>query len=144
MSSIASELTALGTTTTVDFYRALLRPNASDRHTLLASKAFTIFWGLVAIGFATFASLLDNLIQAVNILGSVFYGTILGLFAVAFFVRWVGATPVLIAAGVAQTTVLILFLASDIGFLWYNVIGCGIVVGLSSAIEFVRPSPSGR
>jgi hypothetical protein len=82
----------------------------------------------------------DNLIQAVNILGSIFYGTLLGLFAVAFFVRRVSGTPVLIAAGVAQATVLVLFFTSDIGFLWYNVIGCGIVVRLSSLLEWMRPA----
>jgi len=107
---------------------------------LIVSKLFTAVWGAAAVSFASFAGMLDNLIQAVNILGSIFYGTILGLFAVAFFVRRVGATPVLIAAFVAQVTVLILFVASDVGFLWYNVIGCGIVVVLSSVIEWLRPA----
>jgi Na+/proline symporter len=140
MSSTSSELAALGTTTTVDLFRRL-RPRASSpRQDLLASKLFTAAWGVAAVSFASFAALLDNLIEAVNILGSVFYGTILGLFAVAFFVRGVRATPVLIAALVAQATVVILFLASDVGFLWYNVIGCGIVVGLSSLLEWLRPA----
>ena len=144
MSSTSSELAALGSTTTVDLFKRL-RPRASSpRQDLLVSKIFTAAWGVAAVSFASFAGLLDNLIQAVNILGSVFYGTILGLFAVAFFVRRVSATPVLIAAAVAQTTVLVLFFASDIGFLWYNVIGCGIVVLLSSAIEWLRPArPAG-
>jgi len=141
MSSTSSELAALGSTTTVDLWKRL-RPRASTpRGDLTASKLFTAAWGVAAVSFASFASMLDNLIQAVNILGSVFYGTILGLFAVAFFVRRVGGTPVLIAALVAQSVVLILFLASDIGFLWYNVIGCGIVVVLSSVIEWLRPAP---
>jgi len=123
MSSTSSELAALGSTTTVDLFKRL-RPRASSpRQDLLVSKIFTAAWGVAAVSFASFAGLLDNLIQAVNILGSVFYGTILGLFAVAFFVRRVSATPVLIAAAVAQTTVLVLFFASDIGFLWYNVVG---------------------
>src|SRR5690606_6868957 len=77
MSSTASELNALGATTTSDFYRRVFRREASDRHILVASKVFTVFWGLVALAFASFASLLDNLIQAVNILGSLFYGTVL-------------------------------------------------------------------
>lgn len=141
MSSTSSELAALGSTTTVDLFKRLRPRVTSPRHDLIASKLFTAAWGVAAVSFASFAALLDNLIQAVNILGSVFYGTILGLFAVAFFVRQVGATPVLIAALVAQASVIVLFLESDIGFLWYNVIGCGIVVILSRAIEWLRPTP---
>jgi Na+/proline symporter len=135
MSSTASELAALGATTTVDLYKRLLDPPPSARRDLLVSKLCTVLWGLVAVGFATFASLLDNLIQAVNILGSIFYGTMLGLFVVAFFVRRVTATPVLVAAVAAQATVVGLFFASDLGFLWYNVVGCGVVVGVSLALE---------
>ena len=140
MSSTSSELAALGSTTTVDLFKRVKPRPSSPREDLIASKVFTAAWGVAAVSFASFASLLDNLIQAVNILGSIFYGTLLGLFAVAFFVRRVGATPVLIAACVAQSVVLILFFASDIGFLWYNVIGCGIVVILSSVIEWLRPA----
>lgn len=144
MSATSSELAALGSTTTVDLFKRLKPRASSPREDLIASKVFTAAWGVAAVSFASFASLLDNLIQAVNILGSIFYGTLLGLFAVAFFVRRVGATPVLIAACVAQSVVLILFLASDIGFLWYNVIGCGIVVILSSVIEWLRPAALAR
>jgi Na+/proline symporter len=138
MSSISSELAALGSTTTVDFYKRIGRRASTPAHDLLASKLFTAAWGAVAVSFATFAALLDNLIEAVNILGSIFYGTILGLFVVAFFLKFVRATPVLIAAVVAQGTVVALFLTSKIGFLWYNVIGCGVVVAVSVAIEGVR------
>jgi solute:Na+ symporter, SSS family len=138
MSSISGELAALGSTTTVDLYKRLLHRESrggSPAHDLLASKLFTVFWGLVAVSFAAFASLLDNLIQAVNILGSIFYGTVLGLFVVAFFFKRVSATPVLIGALVAQATVVALFFASDLGFLWYNVVGCGIVVAVSLVLE---------
>ena len=144
MSSTSSELAALGSTTTLDLYKRLWHPHATPRHDLLMSKLFTVLWGLVAVAFATFAALLDNLIQAVNILGSVFYGTVLGLFVVAFFVRRVGATPVLIAACIAQATVLVLFLASDLGFLWFNVIGCSLVVGLSLVFELLGGAPRVR
>jgi Na+/proline symporter len=148
MSSTASELAALGSTTTVDLYKRLWNRRAAPRHDLLVSKLFTVLWGLVAVGFATFAALMDNLIEAVNILGSIFYGTVLGLFVVAFFVRRVTATPVLIAALIAQATVGTLFFASDLGFLWFNVVGCGVVVVLSWAFELVRgrlyPLPSPR
>jgi SSS family solute:Na+ symporter len=139
MSSIASELTALGTTTTIDFYRRILRLDASERQILIASKAFTVFWGLVAVAFASFASLLDNLIQAVNIIGSVFYGTVLGLFLVAFFFKFVRGHAVFIAAVIAQSTVGALWLLSDIGFLWYNVIGCAMVVILGLVIQTIMP-----
>ncbi|MCP3063903.1 sodium:solute symporter [Myxococcus sp. K38C18041901] len=139
MSSIASELNALGATTTVDFYRRVFRPEASDRHVLIASKLFTVFWGLVAVGFATFASLLDNLIQAVNILGSIFYGTVLGIFLVAFFLKFVRGHAVFTAAVISQSTVIGLFIFSDIGYLWYNVIGCALVVVLSLVAQTVLP-----
>jgi Na+/proline symporter len=138
MSSTASELSALGATSTVDLYKRFVTSHATARHDLVASKLFTILWGAVAVVFATFASLFDNLIEAVNILGSIFYGTVLGLFVVAFFVRRVTATPVLIGALVAQTVVIGLFFASDLGFLWYNVVGCGIVVGVSLVLEVLR------
>ena len=98
MSSSSSEIAALGSTTVVDFYKRSFRPHASDHHYLRAAQLFTVGWGLVAIGFAVFASLLDNLIQAVNIIGSLFYGTILGVFLVAFFTKRVRATPVFVAA----------------------------------------------
>jgi len=145
MSSTASELSALGATTTVDLYRRLRRRPADDRHDLLASKAFTVFWGLFAIAFASFATLLDNLIQAVNIIGSLFYGTVLGLFVVAFFLRRVTATPVFLAALLAETLVLALFFTTDLGFLWFNLIGCAAVVVLSLLLQPVlgRKTPSG-
>jgi len=140
MSSTSSELAALGSTTTVDFFRRL-RPRASTpRQDLVASKLFTAAWGVAAVSFASFAALLDNLIEAVNILGSVFYGTILGLFIVGFFLKRVTALPVLIAAFVAQATVITVFLKTDVGFLWYNLIGCSIVVVLSSLLQWFRPA----
>ena len=144
MSSTASELAALGATSTVDLYKRVWdRGSASERHDLVVSKLFTVLWGLVAVSFATFATLLDNLIEAVNILGSVFYGTLLGLFIVGFFVRRVSATPVLLAALVAQTVVIRLFLTSDLGFLWYNVVGCAVVVAISLILEQIRRWGSG-
>ncbi len=145
MSSISSELSALGATTTNDFYRRVWRQDASDAHVLSASKLFTVMWGLVAVGFASVASMLDNLIQAVNILGSLFYGTVLGLFLVAFFVRPVRGHAVFGAALVSQTAVLLLFATTQIGYLWFNVIGCGLVVGGSLLLQLFfgfRPAPA--
>ena len=98
MSSSASELNALGSTTVVDFYRPLLHPQASEEHQLLVSKLLTAAWGGVAISFALFANLVENLIQAINILGSIFYGSILGIFLVAFFLKFVRGTAFFIAA----------------------------------------------
>jgi SSS family transporter len=144
MSAIASGLISLGATTTVDFYlrlrQRLGRPPASSRHDLRVSQLATIAWGVVAIGFASAASLFANLIEAVNILGSIFYGTILGLFVVAFFVRRVTATPVLIGAIVAQALVVLLFVASPLSYLWYNVIGCAAVVLVALVIQAVVPA----
>jgi Na+/proline symporter len=139
LSSTASELAALGATSTVDLYKRLWQRGAtSDQHDLLISKLFTVLWGAVAVGFATFAVLVDNLIEAVNILGSLFYGTLLGLFVVGFFVRRVSATPVLIGALAAELVVVGLFFATDLGFLWFNVIGCVVVVAMSVVLETLQ------
>jgi len=139
MSSIASELSALGSTTTLDLFLKLRKTPLSEAQGLRWSKLFTALWGVVAIGFASFAALVDNLIEAVNILGSLFYGTTLGLFLVGFGLRWIRATAVLISAGVAQSLVLYLFFATKLGFLWFNVIGSSCVVVLAVALQLVLP-----
>jgi len=139
MSAVAAALSSLGTTSVVDFYR-VLRPHESDRAYLVAAKGFTVFWGVLAVLFAAFASLLDNLIQAVNILGSIFYGPMLGVFLVGFFLRRVRGTPVFVATLVAQACVVAVFALTRIGFLWYNVVGCGVVIGLALALQRLLPS----
>jgi Na+(H+)/acetate symporter ActP len=139
MSSTASELSALGSTTTLDLFLKLRKSPLSEAQSLRWSKLFTALWGVVAIGFASFAALVDNLIEAVNILGSLFYGTSLGLFLVGFGLRWVRATAVLISACVAQSLVLYLFFATNLGFLWFNVIGSSCVVVLAVALQLVLP-----
>jgi solute:Na+ symporter, SSS family len=131
MSSTAGELSALGTTTLVDFYRRSFAPSASDRHYLVMSKVFTLAWGLVAVAFACFATMLDNLIEAVNIVGSLFYGSILGIFVAALFVPRAHANGVFTAAIAAEALVLGLYATTDIGFLWFNAIGCAVVVVLA-------------
>jgi Na+/proline symporter len=135
LSSKAGELSALGSTTTVDIYRHLVRREATDAHYVAASRWFTALWGLVAIGFALSAHLAENLIQAVNILGSIFYGVVLGLFLVAFFLKRIGGTAVFWAALGAQALVFALYHELSISYLWYNVIGCAACVALSLAIE---------
>lgn len=144
MSSISSELMALGSTTTIDLYKRALDARVDPARDLFVSKLFTVLWGFVAIGFGLFAGLVENLIQAVNILGSIFYGTVLGLFVVAFFFKRVTATPVLVGALIAQTAVIVLFFASDLGFLWFNVIGCAIVVGVASLIQLATGAQNPR
>jgi Na+/proline symporter len=135
LSSKSGELNALGSTTTIDIYRHLVRKEATDAHYVAASKWFTALWGLVAIGFALFANLAENLIQAVNILGSVFYGVVLGLFLVAFFLRRIGGTAVFWAALAAQALVFALYATLPISYLWYNVIGCGACMAFSAILQ---------
>jgi solute:Na+ symporter, SSS family len=135
LSSKAAELNALGSTTTVDFYRPIIKRDATDPHCVAASKWFTTFWGLVAVGFALYAHLVENLIQAVNILGSIFYGVMLGLFVVAFFIRHVGGTAVFWSALVSQTLVFVLYFNLTISYLWYPLIGCTACVILSVILQ---------
>jgi Na+/proline symporter len=143
MGATASELSALASTTMVDLWKRARRegpaqtPAAQARDVRL-SKWFTAAWGVVAIGFAAFASMLDNLIEAVNILGSIFYGTVLGMFVVAFFLKRVSGTPVLAGAAVAQVVVTSLYFTTDLGFLWFNVIGCALVVAVAVPLEELR------
>ena len=134
MSATAATLNALGSTTAIDFYRPLI-PNASDHHYVVAAKALTAAWGLIAIGVASFASLVENLIEAGNILGSVFYGSILGLFLAAFFIRRATGSAVFFAALLAQALVFILFATTNIGYLWYNLIGCAAVLVLATVLQ---------
>ncbi|MEM0999332.1 MAG: sodium:solute symporter [Bacteroidota bacterium] len=141
MSSTAGELNALAATTTVDFYKRLIKKDGSERHYLMASRLLTLGWGAIAITFALFAHLVENLIEAVNILGSIFYGTILGIFLVAFFLKKVRGRPTFIAALIAQGTIFFLFafLAKEVAYLWYNLIGCGLVLILAWLIDLVLP-----
>jgi Na+/proline symporter len=143
LSSKAAELNALGSTTTIDFYRHVFKREASDAHYVAASKWFTFLWGLVAIGFALFANLAENLIQAVNIVGSVFYGVVLALFLVAFFIRRVGGTAIFWAALAAQALVFILYFSLNISYLWYNFIGCAACVLFSLILQAVLGPNSG-
>ena len=139
LQSKSAELNALGTTTTVDFYRHLFKRESNDAHFVAASRWFTFFWGLVAIAFALFAHLVENLIQAINIVGSVFYGVFLALFLVAFFLKHIGGTAVFWAALTAQVLVFVLYFSLNISYLWYNLIGCAACVLLSLMIQAFLP-----
>jgi Na+/proline symporter len=138
MSSTASELNALASTTIVDVYKRNLNTKGSEKHYLIASKMATLLWGAIAVGFALFAGLLDNLIQAVNILGSIFYGTILGIFLVGFFIKQVKGQAVFIAAVIAQLIVLYFYFFTEVAYLWFNVIGCFAVIIISFAIQQLK------
>ena len=153
MSSSSSELNALGSTTTVDLYKRSIRKEESDSHYVRSSKLFTAFWGFGAILFATYASLFENLIQAVNLLGSLFYGTILGIFIVGFFVKWIKGKAVFSAAIGSQVLILVVHffngkglmgLEWNIGFLWYNAIGCLAVVLFGLILQLFVGSSSSK
>lgn len=147
MSSTASELNALGSTSTIDIYKRSLNKKGSDRHYMLSSKWLTAFWGIFAILFATYATLFENLIQAVNLLGSLFYGTILGIFLVGFYMKWIKGHAVFIAALMAEVVILLIHWHNgeslfgvniDIGYLWYNAIGCLLVMLFSALIQLFK------
>lgn len=144
MSSTSSELNALASCTVIDFYKRLAKPEASQRHYLMASKLITVAWGIFAILFAVYANLFENLIEAVNILGSLFYGTVLGVFLCGFFLKFIRATPVFIAAIIAETGVIFtyFYFGNEVGFLWYNFIGCAAVAVLATLINFASRSTS--
>jgi SSS family solute:Na+ symporter len=125
-------------------YKRSIKKDGDDHHYLVSSKVFTAFWGLGAILFATYASLFENLIQAVNLLGSLFYGTILGIFMVGFFMKWVKGKAVFIAALLSEALILLVHFRNgvgifgfvwEIGFLWYNVIGCLALMLMAMIIQ---------
>jgi SSS family solute:Na+ symporter len=142
MSSTSSELNALATTTLVDIYRRSFVKDKSDRHYLYASKALTISWGLLALFFAITARLFENLIQAVNIIGSVFYGVILGIFITAFFLKKVQGRAVFYAAIIAEAVVITVYFLDKydifkLAFLWFNLLGCGLVMVLALIFQAI-------
>ena len=135
MSSTASELNALSTTTVIDLYKRNQIEIKSDNHYLKASKWFTVMWGIIAIIFASFGSLFENLIELVNIIGSIFYGTILGIFIVAFFFKNVKGNHVFYAACLSQITIFFIYGFTEIGYLWLNFIGAVLTILLSNIIK---------
>ena len=135
MSSTASELNALSTTTVIDLYKRNQIETKSDNHYLKASKWFTVMWGIIAIIFASFGSLFENLIELVNIIGSIFYGTILGIFIVAFFFKNVKGNHVFYAACLSQITIFFIYGFTEIGYLWLNFIGAILTILLSNIIK---------
>jgi len=135
MSSTASELNALASTTTIDIFKRKIRPDKEDAYYLRSTKMFTLMWGVLAIAFACFANLFDNLIQLVNIIGSIFYGNILGIFLLAFFIRFVQSRAVLFAGIMTQVVVIIGYFQDWMPYLWLNLFGCSLVIGLGIILE---------
>ena len=140
MSSTASELNALASTSLIDIYKRTINPNLSNERYVTVAKGLTVMWGLIAILFASVVSLFENLIEFVNIIGSLFYGTILGIFLVAFFFKQVGAKAVFIAAIITEAIVIFIFSQDWVAFLWLNLIGCVCVILIGLALQPLIPA----
>ena len=136
MSSTASELNALGSTTTIDLYRRN-NQGRSDKHYLRASKGFTMLWGIIAIGVACVANLFENLIELVNIIGSIFYGNVLGIFLLAFFFTYVKSKAVFIAAIITQGIIVYIWWIDLMPYLWLNVVGATLVIAIAFILQVV-------
>ena len=137
MSSTASELSALSSTTAIDIYKRNIKENKTDEHYVKASKWFTLLWGIIAITVACFANLSDNLIQLVNIIGSIFYGNILGIFLLAFFIKYVKGNAVFIAAIITQIVIIAVYFLNWLPYLWLNLLGCALVMGIAIILQSI-------
>ena len=135
MSSTASELNALGTITALDLYKRNQKKERDPKHYLMATKGFTLLWGILAICIANVANLFDNLIQLVNIIGSIFYGNVLGIFLLAFFFKFVKGNAVFVAAIVTQIIVIIGWYLDWMSYLWLNAFGCVLVILLATITQ---------
>ncbi|MGB5463978.1 MAG: sodium:solute symporter, partial [Aureibaculum sp.] len=146
MSSTASELNALGSTTALDLYKRNVKEEKSEKHYVAISKWFTLLWGIIAILVACVANLFDNLIQLVNIIGSIFYGNVLGIFLLAFFIKFVKSNAVFTAAVITQIVILLIYYFAIfrlenlgeqalVGYLWLNLIGCALVMTIAILIQ---------
>ena len=135
MSSTASELNALASTTAMDLYKRNIKDEKSDAHYVKASKWFTLAWGILAILVACIANLFDNLIQLVNIIGSIFYGNVLGIFLIAFFIKYVKGNAVFIAAIITQTIIIITWYLDVLPYLWLNLLGCILVMSIAVLLQ---------
>ena len=134
MSSTASELNALGSTTAIDLYKRN-RPGRTEKQYMNASKWFTMLWGVIAIMVASVANLFENLIELVNIIGSIFYGNVLGIFLLAFFVKYVKSKATFVAALITQVIVIIVWYIDIMPYLWLNLFGCALVMGLALLLQ---------
>ncbi|WP_310557467.1 sodium:solute symporter [Flavobacterium sp.] len=145
MSSSASGLSALGSTMAIDIYKRNVKEEKTDKHYVNATKFFTLFWGIIAIGFACLSSLFDNLIQLVNIVGSIFYGTVLGIFLVGFYIKFVKANAIFISGCISQITIILIYYFAihiypgeeKLSYLWLNFIGSMLTIVMAILIQFL-------
>ena len=135
MSSTASGLNALASTTAIDIYKRNVSEGKTEKHFVNATKFFTLLWGVIAILFACVGTLFENLIQLVNIVGSIFYGTVLGIFLVGFYIKFVKAQAIFIGAVLSQLTIFYIFYLDMVSFLWLNFIGAMLTIMLSSILQ---------
>lgn len=135
--SIAAALNSLASTTVIDIYQRMFKKEETDAHYLLVSRWWTVFWGLFCIVVAQFASQLGSLIEAVNILGSLFYGVILGIFLVAFYCKRIGGSATFWAAIVSEIGVIVIYLLNIVSFLWLNAIGCFLVIIIATLFQLI-------
>ena len=136
MSSTASGLTALASTTAIDIYKRNLKEEKSDKHYVNATRVFTVFWGIVAILFACIGTLFENLIQLVNIIGSIFYGTVLGIFLVGFYIKYIRAKAIFWGAIFSQLMIFYIFYLDIVSFLWLNFIGALMTIIIALLLQF--------
>jgi len=141
MSSTASELNALASTTAIDLYKRNVTIK-DDKHYVKVSKWFTLLWGVIAISVACVANLFDNLIQLVNIIGSIFYGNVLGVFLLAFFIKYVKSNAVFYAALITQVIIIYFWYIDLMPYLWLNLVGCAIVMFIAIIIQTVMGNKS--
>jgi len=142
MSSTASGISALASTTAIDIYKRNLKETKSEKHFVSATKFFTILWGLIATLFACIGTLFENLIQLVNIVGSIFYGTVLGIFLVGFYIKFVKAKAIFWGAVISQLLIFYIYYLGKVSFLWLNFIGAMLTIVLSIAIQMMVKNKS--
>jgi SSS family transporter len=149
MSSTAAGINSLASTTVIDIYKRNIKTEKSETHFVRASKGFTLLWGVIAILFACFGTLFENLIQFVNIIGSIFYGTILGIFLVAFYIKYVRAQAVFWAAVFSQIAIFVIYYFAiyifppgkeKLSYLWLNFIGVVITIIISVSFQYFKNS----
>ena len=142
MSSISSEINSLATVTVIDIYQRHVKKQATDAHYLRAAKVATVFWGAYAVVTAEFAKNLGALIEAVNILGSLFYGGLLGVFVLAFFFKRVGGNAAFVGVIAGEAVIFATAAFTDVSYLWYNVIGCLVVIGAALGFSLLEGKPA--
>ncbi len=140
MGSTASALSSLASTSVIDIYKRTINPQASENNYLIASRVATVFWGLICVGMALYASHVGNLLEYVNKLGSYIYGTILGVFVVAFYLKKIRGTAVFIAAVTSEVCIIALGSLNLVAYLWLNMIGCILVILIALLLDFILPA----